>query len=173
MTAQRLLSPDALQVDAVAAFLLELNEAQNSIFCFEDRYTSSQRFVGADPSADRLRLQAVGLGIMAMAPTIPCVFMGTEFFTAQNFTDNPEGLDWSFLSEREWGSMGRVSCSDRHGLYLLTCALMELRDEFPLHQMQFVVHWVDAERGLLTFSVEQGHSVLFAIVNLSTVSVEE
>ena len=100
-SAQSLFSESPLSVSKAASFLSELNRLPRNVFCFEDRATAHTRFVDAAFSTDRLRRQALAMGVMLLGPTIPCLFMGTEFFTEQNFTAEPEELDWNFRNIEE------------------------------------------------------------------------
>lgn len=71
------------------------------MLCFEDRATAHTRFIDASFSVERLRRQALGVAITMLGPTVPCLFMGTEFFTEQNFTAVPDELDWGFKNPEE------------------------------------------------------------------------
>lgn len=100
-TAQSLFAESPLDVAKIASFLSELNRYPKSVLCFEDRATAHTRFIDASFSVERLRRQALGVGVMMLGPTVPCLFMGTEFFTEQNFTAVPDELDWGCRNPAE------------------------------------------------------------------------
>lgn len=159
-----ILSESVLNITRLESFLLQLNlqSPHSSIFCYESRNTANPRFMtrsnDTDPQYRIPRLHAIGLTILLTSPSIPCIFMGTEFFTETPFTETPSMLDFDFFSD---------STSENYKWFTLSHDLIELRKQYSLSQAELSVMWVNSTSGLLTYSLMAPEHSLYIILNSS------
>ena len=152
-----LLSQSTLNLTQLESLLHQLNHhsPHSSIFSYESRNSADPRFMmrsnESDPYYRVPRMHAVGLTIVLTSPSIPSLFMGTEFFTDTPFTDTPSILDFSFYSN---------SLSEQYLWFTLTKDLISLRKQYSLSQSELAIMWVNSTTGILTYSLTTSDSSL-------------
>ena len=159
-----LLSQSTLNLTQLESLLHQLNHhsPHSSIFSYESRNSADPRFMmrsnESDPYYRVPRMHAVGLTIVLTSPSIPSLFMGTEFFTDTPFTDTPSILDFSFYSN---------SLSEQYLWFTLPKDLISLRKQYSLSQSELAIMWVNSTTGILTYSLTTSDSSLYIILNTS------
>ena len=117
------------------------------------------QFNSSDSSYRTHRVHGMGLAMVLTSPLIPCLFMGTEFFTTVSFTSTPDRLNLNFRNDMTMSENGWVA---------ITQDLISLRKEFNLAGSTMEIVWIDAENGLLTYSLNTlSGNMIYVVVNSS------
>lgn len=132
----------------------------SSIISYESRNTANPRFMQrtdeTDPQYHIPRKHAIALTIVLTSPSIPSLFMGTEFFSDTPFTETPSILDIRFFSDPE----------SQHSLWFtLTKDLIALRKQYSLAHSELAIVWTNSSLGILTYSLTTSDSSLYVILN--------
>lgn len=118
-----------------------------------------QQFNLSDSAYRTHRVHSMGLAIVLASPLIPCLFMGTEFFTDVPFIATPNRLNLNFRND--------VTKSE-HGWVAITQDLISIRKRMNLAGSAMEIVWTDIENGLITYSLNtQDGNTVFVVINSS------
>ena len=118
-----------------------------------------QQYNLSDSSYRTYRVHSMGLAIVLTSPLIPCLFMGTEFFTTVPFTVTPDRLNLNFRNDMAMSENGWV---------MIAQDLISLRKRLNLARSTMEIVWTDAENGLITYSLNTlDGNTIYVIINSS------
>ena len=133
-----------------------------TFFCWESRDLAEHRHCERNDTSDpeyRLpREHAIALTLMMTSPATPCLFMGSEFFTAVPFDDSLQRLHFDFISDTE-------SRDYRH--YSLTRDLIDVRKRYLEGTVKWEETWSNEAAGVMRITIQSNVYCLVLVVNLS------
>ena len=133
-----------------------------TVFCWESRdiagHRHCQRNDTSDPAYQLPREHAIALTLMMASPAAPCLFMGSEFFTAVPFDDSLQRLKFDFMTDEE-------SRDYRH--FLLTSDLISMRKKYLGGSVRWEDAWKNEAAGVMRITIRSSEYYLVLVVNLS------
>ena len=148
------------RLETLVTAVMEMNET--TFFCWESRELAQHRHCERNDTSDpeyRLpREHAIALTLMMMSPATPCLFMGSEFFTAVPFDDTMQRLRFDFFSDPE-------SREYRH--FLLTHDLITMRKMYLEGTVKWEGTWKNEAAGVMRITIRSSTHCLVLVVNLS------
>ena len=112
------------------------------------------------------------MAVNLLTPVIPCIFMGTEFFSNVPFTDLPDSIRWKDVSEElSYVFLYLYESRDEYSFKRLSTDLIYLHKLYHIEGSALEIVWENEEKGILAYSLSTSSNKLLIIINVSLQSI--